>query len=73
MGSLELQRLLQVLDEHHISDVDPDRIVDAFQDADLKPKMSAWVKEYLQPANVLTREEVELCVDFWHPCWDGFG
>jgi predicted HAD superfamily phosphohydrolase YqeG len=51
--------LLNVLEERGL-DVDLDKILLAFEDADTKHEAAKWVEEYLHEDTLLTKEELEL-------------
>jgi hypothetical protein len=51
--------LLNVLEERDLN-VDLDKVLAAFEDADTKKEAAAWVNEYLNESTLLTREELEL-------------
>jgi hypothetical protein len=53
--------LLNVLEERGL-DVDLDKILLGFEDADTKHEAAAWVEEYLHEDTLLTKEELELYV-----------
>lgn len=53
--------LLNVLEERGL-DVDLDKILLGFEEADSKHDAALWVAEYLQEDTLLTKEELELCV-----------
>jgi predicted HAD superfamily phosphohydrolase YqeG len=53
--------LLNVLEERGL-DVDLDKILLGFEDADTKGEAAAWVHEYLNEETLLTKEELELWV-----------
>jgi predicted HAD superfamily phosphohydrolase YqeG len=51
--------LLNVLEERGLN-VDLDRILLGFEDAETKHESAAWVEEYLYEDTLLTKEELEL-------------
>jgi predicted HAD superfamily phosphohydrolase YqeG len=51
--------LLNVLEERGLN-VDLDKILLGFEDADIKHEAAAWVEEYLHEDTLLTKEELEL-------------
>jgi predicted HAD superfamily phosphohydrolase YqeG len=51
--------LLNVLEERGLN-VDLDRILLGFEDAETKHQSAAWVEEYLYEDTLLTKEELEL-------------
>lgn len=51
--------LLNVLEERGLN-VDLDKILLGFEDADTKTAAAEWVEEYLHEDTLLTREELEL-------------
>jgi hypothetical protein len=53
--------LLNVIEEREL-DVDLDGVLAAFEDGVLSKDAAAWVNVYLDEANLLTREELELYV-----------
>jgi hypothetical protein len=55
--------LLNVLEERGL-DVDLDKILSGFENADTKNEAAAWVEQYLHEDTLLTKEELELYVFF---------
>lgn len=51
--------LLNVLEERSLN-VDLDMILLGFEDEQIKREAAAWVEEYLNEDNLLTKEELEL-------------
>jgi hypothetical protein len=51
--------LLNVLEERGLN-VDLDKILLGFEDADTKHEAAAWVEEYLHEDTLLTKEELKL-------------
>jgi hypothetical protein len=58
----QLDYLLRILEDRDIN-LGRDDIQWAFESSKTKGDASAWVEEYLKPATLLSREELELCVE----------
>ena len=61
MASRELQHLLKVLKGHNIA-LGRDDVAWAFESGSTAGDVSAWVREYLSPHSLLTREELHLYI-----------
>ena len=58
--------LLNILEERGL-DVDLDKILLGFENADTKHDAATWVEEYLHEDTLLTKEELELYVHMSAP------
>lgn len=59
MSQPELEHLLRVLGDRD-TDLSRDDVAWAFESRETKKNISKWVREYLSPASLLTREELHL-------------
>lgn len=59
MSQAELEHLLRVLGDRD-TDLSGDDVAWAFESPETKEDISEWVREYLSPATLLTREELHL-------------
>ena len=59
MASIELQRLLRVMDDRNIG-LGRDDVAWAFESPKTNEDVKSWVREYLSPATLLTSEELTL-------------
>lgn len=59
MASKEHRALLRVLDDRGIA-IDPDDIAHAFADQSTQDDLASWVRQYLSPPNLLSKEELGL-------------